>query len=84
MVLNFIVGCAIVPSCSVDDRRAVPKEEAVRRSARTITVLFLCFLAIAVRVQPASQSGSDVVTAETLSGLELRAIGPALMGGLDR
>ena len=53
----------------------------MRRSARTITVLVLCFLAIAVRVQPASQSGSDVVTAETLSGLELRAIGPALMGG---
>ena len=48
--------------------------------ARTIPS-FLCILAIGASVQSATQNGGDVVTAETLRGLELRSIGPALMGG---
>ena len=46
---------------------------------RSTTSLLLLFVILSVTIASAAQSGGDQVTA--VRGLELRAIGPALMGG---
>ena len=52
----------------------------MRSIARTMTLLFL-FLDIAIAGRPETEESNELVTSEALRGLELRAIGPALMGG---
>ncbi len=62
------------------NHRSISKEEALSSIGRKISLLFL-FLAIAIAGRSETEKSNGLLTSEALRGLELRAIGPALMGG---